>query len=124
MNKREEKKSTFSTFDGEKLVYRSWSPTKETTGEKKALIVIHRGHEHSGRLIDLINGVDEPEFWAFGYDSRGHGESPGPRGYAPSFSHIVKDLDTFVNFISKEHQIKVENIFVIANSVGAVVTSA
>jgi alpha-beta hydrolase superfamily lysophospholipase/SAM-dependent methyltransferase len=124
MNKREEKKSTFATFDGEKLVYRSWAPEKESNDEKKALIVIHRGHEHSGRLIDLINGVNEPEFWAFGYDSRGHGESPGARGYAPSFSHIVKDLDTFVSFISKEYQIKVENIFIIANSVGAVVTSA
>ncbi len=124
MSQREEKKSTFTTFDGEKLVYRAWSPTAVSTGEKKALIVIHRGHEHSGRLIDLIDGVNEPEFWAFGYDSRGHGESPGPRGYAPTFSHIVKDLDTFVHFISKEHNIKIENIFVIANSVGAVVCSA
>lgn len=124
MSNREEKKSTFTTFDGEKLVYRSWSPAIATNGEKKALIVIHRGHEHSGRLIDLIEGVNQPEFWAFGYDSRGHGESKGPRGYAPSFSHIVKDLDTFVSFISKEYGILVENIFIIANSVGAVVCSA
>lgn len=124
MNKREEKKSLFSTFDGEKLVYRAWSPLKESSGEKKALIVIHRGHEHSGRLIELIDGVNQPECWAFGYDSRGHGESGGPRGYAPSFSHIVKDLDTFVHFICREYQIKMENIFVVANSVGAVVTSA
>ncbi|MFA6238465.1 MAG: bifunctional alpha/beta hydrolase/class I SAM-dependent methyltransferase [Bacteriovorax sp.] len=124
MNKREEKKSHFSTFDGEKLVYRSWTPSRDSVGEKKALIVIHRGHEHSGRLIELIEGINQPECWAFGYDSRGHGESGGPRGYAPSFSHIVKDLDTFVKFISKEYQIKIENIFIVANSVGAVVASA
>ncbi len=124
MSKREEKKSTFSTFDGVKLVYRSWAPTQASSGEKKAIIAIHRGHEHSGRLIDLIDGVNQPDFWAFGYDSRGHGESPGPRGYAPTFAHIIKDLDTFVNFISKEYDIKMENIFIIANSVGAVVCSA
>lgn len=124
MSKREEKKSTFTTFDGEKLVYRAWSPSVTLTGDKKALIVIHRGHEHSGRLIDLIEGVNQEGFWAFGYDSRGHGESPGPRGYAPTFSHIVKDLDTFVNFISNEYGVAIKNIFVIANSVGAVVCSA
>jgi len=124
MSKRAEKKSTFTTFDGVKLVYRAWEPTQASSGEKKALIVIHRGHEHSGRLIDLIDGVNQQDCWAFGYDSRGHGESPGPRGYAPTFAHIIKDLDTFVNFICKEYGIKMENVFVIANSVGAVVCSS
>lgn len=124
MSKRAEKKSSFTTFDGVKLVYRAWEPTVQTAGEKKAFIVIHRGHEHSGRLIDLIDGVNHPEFWAFGYDSRGHGESPGPRGYAPTFAHIIKDLDTFVKFVCTEYDIKMENIFVIANSVGAVVCSS
>jgi len=124
MSKRAEKKSTFTTFDGVKLVYRAWEPTQAASGEKKAMIVIHRGHEHSGRLIDLIDGVNQPDCWAFGYDSRGHGESPGPRGYAPTFAHIIKDLDTFVNFICKEYGIKIENVFVIANSVGAVVCSS
>lgn len=121
--KREEKKSIFKTFDGVELTYRSWKPAIEASGEKKALIVIHRGHEHSGRLIDLIDGIKMDDCWAFGYDSRGHGESGGPRGYAPTFSHIVKDLDTFVKYICETYAIKVENIFVVANSVGAVVCS-
>nr|BDT29400.1 bifunctional alpha/beta hydrolase/class I SAM-dependent methyltransferase [Bacteriovorax sp. HI3] len=124
MSKRVEKISSFKTFDNVDLVYRAWEPETKKDGPKKALIVIHRGHEHSGRLIDLIDGINQPEFYAFGYDSRGHGKSPGPRGYAPSFAHIVKDLDTFVNFISKEYGIEMQNIFVVANSVGAVVCSA
>ncbi|MBC7427833.1 MAG: alpha/beta fold hydrolase [Bacteriovorax sp.] len=124
MSKRAEKISSFKTFDNVDLVYREWAPETANTGIKKALIMIHRGHEHSGRLIDLVDGINQPEFFAFGYDSRGHGKSPGPRGYAPTFAHIVKDLDTFVNFISKTHGIEMENIFVVANSVGAVVCSA
>jgi alpha-beta hydrolase superfamily lysophospholipase/SAM-dependent methyltransferase len=124
MSKRAEKLSSFKTFDGVDLVYRAWDALTPTTGEKKALILIHRGHEHSGRLIDLVEGINLPEFMAFGYDGRGHGKSPGPRGYAPSFSHIVKDLDTFVDFISKEHKIEKKNIFVVANSVGAVVCTS
>jgi alpha-beta hydrolase superfamily lysophospholipase/SAM-dependent methyltransferase len=123
VSKRAEKLSKFKTFDGVELVYRAWEPEVPSSGAKKALIVIHRGHEHSGRLIDLIDGINQPEFFAFGYDARGHGQSPGPRGYAPSFGHIVKDLDTFVAFISKEYQIELSNIFVVANSVGAVVCS-
>lgn len=124
MSKRAEKISSFKTFDNVELVYRAWAPETETPGPKKALIMIHRGHEHSGRLIDLVDGIKQPGFYAFGYDSRGHGKSPGPRGYAPTFAHIVKDLDTFVNYISKTHGIEMENIFVVANSVGAVVCSA
>ncbi len=124
MSKRAEKKSSFKTFDNVDLVYRAWEPETPSSGPKKAMIMIHRGHEHSGRLIDLVDGIKQPEFYAFGYDSRGHGESPGPRGYAPTFAHIVKDLDTFVSFISKTYGIEMENIFLVANSVGAVVCSA
>jgi alpha-beta hydrolase superfamily lysophospholipase/ubiquinone/menaquinone biosynthesis C-methylase UbiE len=113
----------FTTFDKTELFYRTWEPSVQASGEKKALIVLHRGHEHSDRLHDLIEGMDCGDFWAFGYDGRGHGKSPGPRGYAPDFSYLVKDLDTFVRYITTKHDIKMENIFVVANSVGAVVAS-
>ncbi len=121
--KRDEFKGKFQTFDGEELVYRSWGPKKDSNS-KKALIVLHRGHEHSGRVFEQIERVGADDFHAFSYDGRGHGENPGERGYAPSFSHTIKDLDSFVHFISKKHEIPVENIVVLANSVGAVITSA
>jgi alpha-beta hydrolase superfamily lysophospholipase/SAM-dependent methyltransferase len=124
MSKRIVNKKSFKTFDGTNLVYRSWSPKQEeTSAKKKALIVIHRGHEHSGRLDDLIEGMNCDDFWAFGYDGRGHGESPGPRGYADDFSHLVKDLDTFVKYIGEKYDIAVEDMMVVANSVGAVIAS-
>ncbi len=129
MSERVVHKGEFETFDGTKLVYREWEPHKSKEEndkegeEKKALIVIHRGHEHSGRLHDLIEGMNCPDFYAFGYDGRGHGESPGPRGYAPDFSYLVKDLDTFVRYVSQKHGIEMKNIFVVANSVGAVIAS-
>jgi alpha-beta hydrolase superfamily lysophospholipase/ubiquinone/menaquinone biosynthesis C-methylase UbiE len=122
MSKREAKEDQFETFDGTKLHYRTWEPLSDDSS-KKALIVMHRGHEHSGRLDDLIDGMDCDDFWAFAYDARGHGKSPGPRGYAPDFSYLVKDMDHFVRMISVQHNIPTENIFVVANSVGAVVAS-
>jgi alpha-beta hydrolase superfamily lysophospholipase/ubiquinone/menaquinone biosynthesis C-methylase UbiE len=112
----------FKSWDGVELFYRQWEPV--TPGpQKRAIILMHRGHEHSGRVQDIVDGLDMGDYWAFAYDARGHGRSPGPRGYADNFSDLVKDLDHFVNWISSTHGIAIEDIAVVANSVGAVVAS-
>lgn len=110
----------FKSWDGTELFYRAWSPKLES---KKALIVIHRGHEHSGRVGQLIEDLGFNDFWAFSWDSRGHGHSPGERGHADSYYHLVKDLDSFVNYISQTYSVPTENMAIVANSVGAVTAS-
>jgi alpha-beta hydrolase superfamily lysophospholipase len=110
----------FRSFDGTMLFYRSW---KQTTAVNRALIVIHRGHEHSGRVGNLVEELDLQDVWVFSWDCRGHGLSPGERGYADSYSDLVKDLDAFAKFISVQHGIPVENMVILANSVGAVTAS-
>ena len=117
MSTRKQTESTFVTFDGEELFCRTWEPEAPT---EKALIVLHRGHEHSGRLTDLVEALDLGDFRAFAYDMRGHGRSPGERGYAESYDVWVRDLDAFVRHVSKTHGIAYENMSVVANSVGAV----
>lgn len=113
--------SFFESFDSTKLFFRTWRPNSPQS--KKALIVLHRGHEHSGRLQDIVDGLNLPDYWAFAYDARGHGKSPGPRGYAEDFSYLTKDLDTFVRMISEKHKIPLEDMAIVANSVGAVVAT-
>ena len=108
---------TFTTWDGTELFCRSWAPE---TASDKALILIHRGHEHSGRLQELLDTLDMPDFWAFAWDNRGHGKSPGERGHAPSYSALVRDLDAFVRYVCDKHAIPMENVAIVANSVGAV----
>jgi alpha-beta hydrolase superfamily lysophospholipase len=112
----------FSTFDSTQLFFRSWAPQSGQQSDK-ALIVLHRGHEHSGRLEGIVEGLKLSDYWAFAYDARGHGKSPGMRGHAEDFSYLVRDLDAFVAMISERHGIPVENMVVVANSVGAVVAS-
>jgi alpha-beta hydrolase superfamily lysophospholipase len=41
----------FPTWDGAELFYRAWMPARPT---RKALILIHRGHEHSGRWQQVV----------------------------------------------------------------------
>ena len=66
----------FTSWDGTELFCRTWEPSE---GGDKALIVIHRGHEHSGRVQQQIEDLNLEGFWAFSWDGRGHGHSPGPR---------------------------------------------
>lgn len=111
----------FTTWDDTPLLYRTWKPENES---RRALILIHRGHEHSGRLQDLVDRLKLPDFWAFSWDNRGHGKSPGRRGFAPSYSALVRDLDCFVRHICATHGLEPHNIALVANSVGAVTASA
>jgi len=111
----------FESWDGTELFYRAWKPAAQSD---RALIVIHRGHEHSGRVEDQVRDLGLEDFWAFSWDGRGHGRSPGERGHAESYYHLVRDLDAFVRYVSGKYGVPVENMAVVANSVGGVTASA
>jgi alpha-beta hydrolase superfamily lysophospholipase/SAM-dependent methyltransferase len=118
-----ESQSGFEASDGTRLFYRSWKPLAPRGGAPRALVFLHRGHEHSGRIGTLVEQFGFHGDWAFAYDARGHGYSPGERGAAPSFAAMVEDLDTFVRHICREHGFAIEDVLVVANSVGAVVAA-
>ena len=111
----------FESWDGTELFYRAWKPQKASD---KALVFLHRGHEHSGRIGQQVEEFGLEDCWAFAWDMRGHGHSPGPRGYAEKYYDHVRDLDTFVSFVCERHDIPIENIVLVANSIGAVTASA
>jgi alpha-beta hydrolase superfamily lysophospholipase len=115
-------KKYFSTHDGVDLFYRYWSSTSEKP--KGAIVLFHRGHEHSGRLAHIVKELNLSEFTFFAWDARGHGHSPGERGYSPSFATSVRDVQTFIDHITNSYDFEIEDISVIAQSVGAVAVSA
>src|ERR1700748_1582750 len=112
----------FSAADGTKVFYRHW-PASEGAGDR-AVLLLHRGHEHSGRLQHVVDELNLPAHSMFAWDARGHGHSPGRRGFAPSVGTLVKDLDSFVQHIETAHGIATENLAVIAQSVGSVLAAA
>jgi alpha-beta hydrolase superfamily lysophospholipase/SAM-dependent methyltransferase len=112
---------TFHSWDGSEIFYRQW-PTREPGGN--AVILIHRGHEHSGRLQDLVDQLNLPECAIFAWDARGHGRSPGARGDAPSFGALVRDLDCFARHIAAAHGVATERTALVAGSLGAVIAAA
>ena len=113
---------TFATHDDVALFYRHW-PVAAETAARGAIILIHRGHEHSGRMAHLADELDLPDFDVFAYDMRGHGHSPGARGDSPSVSHSVRDVQTFVDHIAAAHGVNIADVVIVAQSVGAVLAS-
>ena len=112
---------TFQTHDGVQLFYRHWPAIRGPA--RGAIVLFHRGHEHSGRMAHLVDELVLPEFDFFAWDARGHGRSPGSRGDSPSFGASVRDVQTFVDHIGARHGIVPEDIGVVAQSVGAVLVA-
>lgn len=112
---------TVPSWDGTVLFYRAWLPPAATD---KAVLLFHRGHEHSERWQDVVERLDLADVAVFAWDARGHGHSPGERGSAESLAALTKDVDMFVRHVAVHHRIPVENMVVLAHSVGAVVVAA
>lgn len=110
----------FNTTDGTRLAYRAWLPAMQP---ERAVVLFHRGHEHSGRWQGLVDRIDLPGFAFFAWDARGHGSSPGPRGHAPDFATLVRDADAFVRHVCTHHGVALENVIVLGHSVGAVIAA-
>ena len=108
------------THDGVSLFYRHWPASGTPRG---AVVMFHRGHEHSGRIAHLADELNLPDFDFFAWDARGHGHSPGVRGYSPSFGTSVRDVQTFVEHIRDTYGIALADMAVLAQSVGAVLVS-
>src|ERR1700719_3895069 len=68
-----------ATWDGIELFYRAWIPPSATD---KALLLFHRGHEHSGRWQQTVDSLGFDDVAVFAWDARSHGRSPGERGTA------------------------------------------
>ena len=117
---------TFTADDGADIFYRHWAPAEpaaDPRADARAVLLFHRGHEHSARWQELVDLIDLPDTHFFAWDARGHGRTDGPRGDAPSFSRMVRDAEAFSQHVAAEHQINQEDQAVLAQSVGAVVAA-
>ena len=108
----------FTAGDGTQLFYRHWPAARERA--RGAVILFHRGHEHSGRLRHLVDELDLSDFAMFAWDARGHGRSTLCANPNLSLATFVQDVDTFIRYVSEEYRIAIEDIAVLGQSVGSV----
>ncbi len=63
------------------------------TGTPKGAVVITHGYaEHCGRYRELAHVIVDAGWAALSYDVRGHGQSPGTRGFIDRFGGYLDDL--------------------------------
>src|SRR5881394_1013269 len=110
-----------TSWDGAELFYRAWIPREATD---KAILLFHRGHEHSGRWQQTVDLLGLQDIAVFAWDARGHGRSSGERGAANNFADVIRDVDAFARHISERYKIPFENMIVLAHSLAAVSVSA
>jgi alpha-beta hydrolase superfamily lysophospholipase len=110
----------FVSWDGAELFYRAWVPPDA----EKALLLFHRGHEHSGRWSEFIESLGLGDVAVFAWDARGHGNSSGERGGALNFGAMVKDVDAFVRHLRDQYDFGFQSMVLLAHSVGAVSVAA
>jgi len=112
----------FPTSDGARLFYRYWPALSSPANQ--AVVLFHRGHEHSGRLQHLVDELDLPGLPMFAWDARGHGRSfdKDDDGDA-SMGTLVRDVDDFVRHVSETYAIATEDLAVVGQSVGGVLAA-
>lgn len=106
--------------DGTELFYRAWLPDRPAT---RALLLFHRGHEHSGRWQETVEALGLEDVAVFAWDQRGHGLSPGERGAAPDLATVVRDVEEWVRHLGEVHGVDLRETVVLAHSLGAVIAT-
>ena len=121
--------SCYNAYDGTAIYYRYWltmslEAIKEASQPLRQVILLHRGHEHSGRLAELGEQFAKAGYQVFAWDARGNGRSGGIKDHAESVTELERDLDGFVQLVMGQTGIAIEDTLIVASSIGAVLAAA
>ena len=93
------REGTFTGVDRLQLYYQSWDPKQKVKG---VVVIVHGLGGHSNKYNNVVNHLVDRGFTLYAFDQRGHGRSPGQRGYISSWAELRTDLDIFLKLIEKE----------------------
>ena len=79
-----------TTDDGLALVTQVWPARGDAA--RGLVVIVHGLGEHCRRYEHVARRLNEDGFDVVGYDHRGHGHSPGPRGGIPADDSLCADL--------------------------------
>ncbi|WP_025672547.1 alpha/beta fold hydrolase [Psychrobacter sp. TB47] len=124
--------SCYNAYDGTAIYYRYWltmplenvKQASQQHTQQRQVILLHRGHEHSGRLAELGEQFAKAGYQVFAWDARGNGRSGGIKDHAESVTELERDLDGFVQLVMGQTGIAITDTLIVASSIGAVLAAA
>jgi alpha-beta hydrolase superfamily lysophospholipase len=103
---------TLTAKDGHSLFSRIWA----TPDSKAVIALIHGFGEHSGRYTHVADFFNKNGYSVFALDNRGHGQSGGKRGHAPTYDSYMDDIEVFLNHVATQSAGK--PVFLYGHSMG------
>lgn len=112
----QQEEGTFEGYGGLELFYQRWLPEGE---HKAVLAIVHGFGEHSGRYGNVVNWFVPKGYAAYGFDLRGHGRSPGPRGYINEWAEYRQDVRLFLELVHAQEPER--PVFLLGHSMGGLI---
>ncbi|MBU0704233.1 MAG: lysophospholipase [Chloroflexi bacterium] len=107
---------TFNGYEGLELYYQRWRPE----GEPKAVLpIVHGFGEHSGRYGNVVDWFAPKGYAVYSFDLRGHGRSPGPRGYINEWAEFRGDVQAFLELVREQEPGR--PLFLLGHSMGGLI---
>ena len=94
------REGTFQGVGGLDLYYQSWHPEGKV---RAILVIVHGLGAHSDRFSNVIQHLIPKQYAVYALDLRGHGRSPGQRGYINAWSEFREDLAAFLQLIQTQN---------------------
>lgn len=107
---------TFTGHDGLSLFYQTWQRPENLWA---SLIMLHGLGAHSSLYPTVVNHLVHQGMSVASFDLRGHGRSPGQRGYIQQWSDFRQDLNCFLDFVTAHHPNR--PCFLWGHSLGAII---
>ena len=113
---KQNREGTFQGANGLELYYQSWHPQASA---RAVLVIVHGHGAHSGIFTRMVEYLVALDYIIYSFDLRGHGRSPGQRGYINSWSEYRADLAAFLHLVT-EKQPELP-LFLVAQSMGGTI---
>ena len=109
-------KDFFTGRDGIELYYEAYIPEKV----EATLIIVHGLSEYIASYAEFRDFLNARNIAVYGFDARGHGNSPGIRAHVNRWSEYTEDLHRFVQLVQKEQS---ENLVMFSHSMGTTIAT-
>lgn len=113
----EHHEGTFPGAGGLGLYYQRWRPNGAAS--RASLAIVHGFGEHSGRYMNVVNHLVSRGYTVYGFDHRGHGRSPGQRGYIRRWAEFREDVDRYLRMVREQEPDR--PVFLLGHSMGGLV---